>query len=79
MKQSISDNLISVFLKVKGKKPIIVAVTIIVAIVGYLAVQKWYITQSLVDTIISSGEIDSVFKDKIVVDTANAVIIDSIK
>jgi len=63
MKESTSNNLISVFSKVKGKKPIVVAVTVIVAIIGYLAVQKVYISQALVDSIISSGQIDSIFNN----------------
>jgi hypothetical protein len=61
MKESISNNVISVFSKVKGKKPVIIVATVIVAIVGYLAVQKGYISQAVVDSFISSGKIDSMF------------------
>lgn len=61
MKDSISKNLVPLLSKVKGKKPVIIVATVIVAIVGYLAVQKGYISQTVVNNFISSGKIDSIF------------------
>jgi hypothetical protein len=79
MKDSLVKNLLALLAKVKGKKPIVIAVTIVVFVLGYFAVQKGYISQDIVDSFISSGQIDSIFKDKAVVDTVNTVIVDSIK
>ena len=79
MKDSLVKNLLALFAKVKGKKPIVIAITIVVIVLGYFAVQKGYISQDLVDSFISSGQIDSLFKDKVLVDTVNTVIVDSIK
>jgi len=79
MKDSLVKNLLALLAKVKGKKPVVIAVTIVVFILGYFAVQKGYISQDMIDNFISSGQIDSIFKDKVVIDTVNTVIVDSIK
>lgn len=79
MKDSLVKNLLALFTKVNGKKPVVIAVTILVFILGYFAVQKGYITQDILDSIISSGQIDSLLKNKSVIDTVNTVIVDSIK
>jgi hypothetical protein len=79
MKDALVKNLLALLTKVKGKKPVVIAVTIVVFILGYFAVQKGYISQDMIDNFISSGQIDSIFKDKVVIDTVNTVIVDSIK
>jgi hypothetical protein len=79
MKDALVKNLLALLAKVKGKKPVVIAVIIVVFILGYFAVQKGYISQDMIDNFISSGQIDSIFKDKVVVDTVNTVIVDSIK
>jgi hypothetical protein len=79
MKDALVKNLLALLAKVKGKKPAVIAATIVVFILGYFAVQKGYISQDMIDNFISSGQIDSIFKSKAVVDTVNTVIVDSIK
>ena len=52
MKDALVKNLLALLAKVKGKKPVVIAVTIVVFILGYFAVQKGYISQDMIDNFI---------------------------
>lgn len=72
MKDSLVKSLIELILKVKGKKPVVIAVTLAVFALGYYAVQKGYISQELFDSGILTDQVDSIL-DQSVVDTLNTV------
>lgn len=72
MKDSLVKSLIDLLQKTKGKKPIVIIVTIAVFVLGYFAVQKGYISQDLFDSGILTDQVDSVFS-KSVADTISAV------
>jgi hypothetical protein len=63
MKDSLVKSLINLIQKSKGKKPIVIILSIAVIVLGYFAVQKGYISQDLLDSGILTDQVDSLFVD----------------
>jgi len=61
MKDSLIKSLMALLQKSKGKKPVVIVITIAVFVLGYFAVQKGYISQDLLDSGILTDQVDSVF------------------
>ena len=78
MKQLISKYLVPVLQAVKGKKPVVIIVSIVVIAAAIFAAQKGYISQDLVDINLIVKEVGNVFSSsdsvKVVVDSTSKVV-----
>ena len=78
MKQLISKYLVPVLQAVKGKKPVVITVSIVVIAAAIFAAQKGYISQDLVNIDLIVKEVGNIFSSsdsvKVVVDSTSKVV-----
>jgi hypothetical protein len=75
MKDLIS-NLIKLVLSLKGKKPIVIGIVVVIFILGYFAVQKGYISQDVLDMNLITKEVENIFtsdSSKVIIDTLSHI------
>jgi len=75
MKDLIS-NLIKLVLSLKGKKPIVIGIVVVIFILGYFAVQKGYISQDVLNMNLITKEVENIFtsdSSKVIIDTLSHI------
>lgn len=78
MKQLISKYLVPVLKAVKGKKPVVIIISIVAIAAAIFAAQKGYISQDLVNIDLIVKEVGNIFSSsdsvKVVVDSTSKVV-----
>ena len=75
MKDLVSK-LIKLLLSLKGKKPLVIGIVVVIFILGYFAIQKGYISQDMLDMNLVITHVESLFTSdstKVVTDSLSNI------